>query len=300
MTPAPLLASLELGGTKCIVSLVQGRSILKSERVSSGRDPAQTLGTLLDILSAWAEETPFAAIGIASFGPLGLDPVRDDFGYILSTPKAGWSDFDLLGSVARRFDVPVALDTDVGAAALAEGMWGASAGCRTHGYVTVGTGVGLGLVIDGRIHHGALHPEAGHVRVRRAEGDRFPGTCPFHGDCLEGLVSGPAILTRAGRPLETLTDDDLLWDRVARELGEFLAMLFLTTAVERIVLGGGVALGRPALLPRIRAATAASLGGYLRGATSRELEQRICLAALGADAGPLGGAALAQNALALL
>lgn len=296
---APLIASLELGGTKCIVSLAQDGRIVRTERVPTQQNPAETLNPLLDTLAVWAEEMPFEAIGVASFGPLGLDPSREDFGRILKTPKPGWSNFDVLGAVKARFTLPMGFDTDVGAAALAEGLWGASTQCSTHGYLTIGTGVGLGLVIDGRVHHGALHPEAGHVRLRRVKGDTFPGVCPFHGDCLEGLISGPALAARAGGPVHDLPADHILWDRVAQELGEFLAMLLLTTAAERIVLGGGVVLGRPMLLPRIHAATAALLGNYLQGGAPAQLQQRIRYAALGADAGPLGGAALALDALAV-
>ncbi len=293
-----MVASLELGGTKCIVSLAKGGRIVRSARVPTGLKPTEALSPLLDTLAAWAEETPFEAIGVASFGPLGLDPVREDYGHILKTPKAGWSNFDVLGAVKARFTLPTGFDTDVGAAALAEGLWGASSQCRAHAYLTIGTGVGLGLVIDGRVHHGALHPEAGHVRVRRVEGDIFPGVCPFHGDCLEGLISGPALIARAGGPVHDLPADDIIWDRMAKELGEFMAMLLLTTAVERIVLGGGVVLGRPMMLPRIHAVTGALLGDYLQGAAPAQLQQRIRYAALGADAGPLGGAALALDALA--
>ncbi|WP_332836084.1 ROK family protein [Flavisphingomonas formosensis] len=188
-------------------------------------------------------------------------------------------------------------DTDVGAAALAEGLWGASIGCGTHAYLTVGTGVGLGLVIDGSIHHGSLHPEAGHVRLRRSPGDDFNGICPFHGDCLEGLISGPALAERASGPAHDLPANAVLWDHVAHDLAELMAMLLLTTAAERILIGGGVVLGRPMLLPRIHAATAQRLNDYLYGCGAADLQKRIRFAGLGADAGPLGGAALALAAL---
>lgn len=291
------VASLELGGTKCIASLVRGRQIIRSERMPTGDQPERTLTALVDTLARWHDEAPFAAIGIASFGPLGLHPDRPGYGTILKTPKPGWSDTDVLGAVRTRFDVPIGFDTDVGAAALAEGLWGASVGCGTHAYLTIGTGVGLGLVIDRRIHHGGLHPEAGHVRVRRSPGDTFQGVCPFHGDCIEGLVSGPALDARTHGSAHDLPATDVVWGHVTNDLAELMAMLLLTTATERIVLGGGVALAQPALLPRIQAATAQLLGDYLHGCGADELQTRICFAGLGAEAGPLGGAALALAAV---
>lgn len=292
-----IVASLELGGTKCIASLTKGAHILRQERIATGDQPVMVLAFLIETLRRWMEETPFSAIGVASFGPVGLDPTRPDFGRILSTPKPGWSDFNLLGRIRSAFDLPIGFDTDVGAAALAEGLWGASIGCRTHAYLTIGTGVGLGLVVDGRIHHGALHPEAGHVRVRRAPGDRFEGTCPFHGDCIEGLISGPALISRAGGPVHNLPATDPIWAHVAHDLAEFLMMILLVTSAERILLGGGVALGRAMLLPAIHAGVAERLNGYLHNCAPADLQKRIRFAGLGADAGPLGGAALALQAL---
>ena len=297
MTEHPVVASLELGGTKSIASLTQDARILQQERIATGDRPEAVLGFLIETLHRWRKETPFAAIGIASFGPVGLNADREDFGYILNTPKPGWSNFNLLRRIRDSFDLPIGFDTDVGGAALAEGFWGASMGCRTHAYLTIGTGVGLGLVVDGRVHHGALHPEAGHVRLRRAPGDSFQGICPFHGDCLEGLISGPALISRAAGPVDQLPATDSLWAHVAHDLAEFLTTLLLVTSAERILLGGGVALGRPMLLPTIHATIAQRLNGYLRDCAPADLQKRIRFAGLGANAGPLGGSALALQGL---
>ncbi|BBD98831.1 fructokinase [Sphingobium amiense] len=297
MTETPVVASLELGGTKSIASLTQGTRILRQERMATGDRPEAVLAFMIETLQRWMSETPFAAIGVASFGPVGLDTSREDFGYILTTPKPGWSNFNLLRRIRDSFDLPIGFDTDVGGAALAEGLWGASTGCRTHAYLTIGTGVGLGLVVDGKVHHGALHPEAGHVRLRRSPGDTFRGICSFHRDCLEGLISGPALISRAGGPVDQLSARDPIWAHVAHDLAEFLTILLLVTSAERILLGGGVALGRPMLLPTIHAEVAQRLSGYLHKCASADLQKRIRFAGLGANAGPLGGSAVAMQAL---
>lgn len=296
MEREPLIAGVELGGTKCIVTLAQGRTILRQQRWLT--EGSETLDRISDALAEWREETPYAAIGIASFGPLCLDPANPGFGCIENTPKPGWAGADVYGHFASRFTMPVGIDTDVAGAALAEGQWGASAGCAVHAYATIGTGVGLGVVVDGKAVHGRLHPEAGHMRIRRVPGDSFAGACPNHGDCLEGLVGGPALAARAPDALADLADDDGLWDNVASELGEWVAMLILCLAPQRLVMGGGVLDSRPKLMERVRATVADNLGGYLAGLDRKGLESLIVPPALGRDAGPLGAIVLGQQALA--
>lgn len=297
MSKAPIVAALELGGTKCIAAVVQEQRVFESVRVPTGDDPVATLNALNAAMVRWHDEYRFAAIGIASFGPIDLDPRRASYGHILSTPKPGWANVDIVGAVRSRFDLPIALDTDVAGAALAEGRWGAARGCLTHAYLTIGTGVGLGLVAEGRPVHGRLHPEAGHVPVRRIPGDPFAGNCPFHGDCLEGLVSGPAIAARTGLVGEALGEEHPVWSSVASEIGQFMASLILTVAPERIVLGGGVIQDRPALIRRICAATADQLAGYVLDSDAASLRQVIVPPGLEALSGILGGAALALGLL---
>lgn len=292
----PLIAGIELGGTKCIATLARGRNILRQQRWPTGS--AQTLLLISDTLAGWAREVPFVAIGIASFGPLCLNPGQPDFGRMGNTPKPGWAGVDTYGHFASRFDVPVGIDTDVAAAALAEGKWGAAMGCSVHAYATFGTGVGLGLVISGEPVHGRLHPEAGHVRLRRAPGDSFAGACPSHGDCLEGLVGGPGLAARAPVPLTDIDDEDPLWDHVAVDIAEWSAMLILTLSPERLIYGGGVMDARPGLLPRIRVRTASLLNGYLNDCTVKDLDRLIVPPALGASAGPLGSVLLGVRATA--
>ena len=293
----PIVAGVELGGTKCVALLARGSEVLAREIIPTG-EALPTIARLVDRVRAWRDEgNAIAAIGLGSFGPLGLDPSRPDFGHITTTPKPGWANIDLRGAFADAFDLPIGFDTDVNGAALAEGRWGASRGAAVHVYLTIGTGIGGGLVIGGRPVHGMLHPEMGHIRIRRSEGGRFAGICPYHGDCLEGLASGRAIAARAGRPAGELAGDDPLWREIAAELAELMAMLILTVSPEKIVIGGGVGLGRPGLFPLIHAATAAALNAYVAGMTEARLREMIRPPALGADAGPLGAAALAQDAL---
>lgn len=294
---APLVAGVELGGTKCIAVLARDRQIIARNRWPTGDDPAATLGTVSGWLAAVSRDEPFAALGIGSFGPLCLDVADPRYGYILNTPKPGWSGTDVIGRLAAGFDVPVGFDTDVAGAALAEGLWGASVGCSSHVYLTIGTGIGGGVVIDGKPLHGAVHPELGHIRVRRQTGDHFAGTCPFHRDCLEGLASGPAIAARAGKPAEALDDNDPVWHLIAHEIAELMSTLILTLSPQRIVIGGGVGQGQPALLPLIHAATARLLCGYLPGQSEAELREIIVHPAMGEDAGVFGAIALANAAL---
>lgn len=294
---SPLLAAVELGGTKCIAVLARDRTIVDRAQWPTGSDPRATLGAMSDWLRKAVAIEPVAALGIASFGPLVLDPNAADYGRIVNTPKPGWSGTDVVKPLAAAVRAPVALDTDVAGAALAEGRWGAAQGCSTHVYLTVGTGIGGGVVIDGKPHHGAFHPELGHIRVRRRADAEFHGICPAHGDCLEGLASGPAIALRTGRPAEQLAPDHPIWDNVADEIAELVAILVLTLAPQRIVIGGGVGHGQPRLLTMIRGATARALAGYLPGHESAALERLVVPAGLGADAGVLGAVALALRAL---
>lgn len=280
--------------------VARGTTILERTRVPT-TDPASTLGAIVDQLTSWREQGyEFAAIGLGSFGPVGLDPRRSDFGYITTTPKPGWTNTDVRGHFAERFETPIAFDTDVSGVALAEGRWGAAQGCSVIVYLTIGTGIGGGVVVDGRPVNGLVHPEHGHIRVRRRANDAFPGSCPFHGDCIEGLASGPAIAARAGAAADTLGNDHPVWIDVARELGELLAVLVLSVSPERIVIGGGVGSGQRWLLPRIRHATVDSLGGYVAAIDSVGIERLIVSPGLGDDAGPLGSVALGLGILGLV
>lgn len=294
MTDAPFLAGVELGGTKAIVVLGRGEAIVERHRFPT-TSPGETLSPIADLLRRWAAEHRPQALGIASFGPLAIDPAAANYGEILPTTKRGWAGTNLFAELAGLIDGPTGLSTDVIAPALAEAEWGAAKGCSDHAYITVGTGIGVGIVAGGKPVIGKLHPEAGHIRVARVPGDGFAGMCAYHGDCLEGLASGPAIAARAGSQGERVGDDDPAWSFVIDALAQGCANLLLTLASERIVLGGGVIVSRPWLVPAIERRMVELLGGYLpyvgEGSVLRIVE-------LGADAGPRGALLLARNELA--
>lgn len=296
MAVEPVCAGIELGGTKAVALVARGRSVLERIQLPTGA-PEPTLTALADWLdAASARHGGFAALGVASFGPLCLSPEHPDHGRIAKTPKPGWSGVDVLDRYKRRFGMAVVLDTDVNAAALAEGRWGASQGADVHAYLTIGTGVGAGIVVGGRPLHGASHPEWGHVRVRRRAGDSFAGICPWHGDCLEGLVSGLAIAARAGAGAETLAADHPVWTDVTADLAEALAALILTISPQRIVIGGGVGMGQPQILAALPNAIAERLAGYIDSSPAMTAKL-LAVAGLGHDAGPLGAIALAMTGL---
>ena len=281
MTDAPLVAGIELGGTKCICVLGNSPDgIIDQQRIET-RDPGSTLDAVEAVLSHWQSERGFGAIGIASFGPLDFATSE-----IVRTTKPGWSG-TRLGERFERLGVPVLLDTDVNGAAFAEGRWGAAKGLSDFAYITVGTGVGVGSIVAGRAVRGLAHSEAGHLRIPRLAGDSWPGHCVFHGDCVEGLASGPAIAARGEEN----------WKAVAHALAMLLHNLVLTTAPQRILVGGGVANAHPQLLPMIQAQMLASLAGFGHAALVERDPRFVSAPALGANAGPLGAIALGQLAL---
>lgn len=290
------VAGIELGGTKSVAVLAHDGTVIDRLLVPT-TGPRQTLAALVDQVTKWNVAAPISAIGIGSFGPIALDPADPAFGMITTTPKPFWSHTDIRGTFARAFAVPIGFDTDVAGAAIAEGRWGAAQGCADHVYLTIGTGVGAGIVAGRRIVHGTGHPEVGHMRVRRVAGDNFAGACPFHGDCLEGLVAGPALAARTGMAGEAIPDDHPVWTHAAAELAEAMALLILTLSPQRIVVGGGVTVKRPELLARIVASTSVLLADYLSAYGAETLAKCIVPAVLEGDAGPLGAIELAVRAL---
>ncbi len=293
MTSQSRLAGVELGGTKAIAVLGDGTEIVERVRIPV-TNAAETLAAVADQLRNWRASGPIEALGIASFGPIAIQPGSSNFGHMLATPKPGWQGADVLGELQRAADCATAIHTDVTAAALAEGKYGAARGCCDHIYMTIGTGIGIGIITDNRPLTGQLHPEGGHVRVHRMTGDTFEGVCPFHGDCFEGLAAGPALAARAGRPGSELGDDDPAWLPVIDAIAEASANLFLNLASERIVIGGGVINERPWLIEAVSRSAAEKLGNYLPFVRDRA---PIVAAELGADAGPRGSLLLAERAL---
>ncbi|HTW66254.1 MAG TPA: ROK family protein [Bryobacteraceae bacterium] len=275
---------IEAGGSKFICGVGTGPADIQTIQFPTTL-PAETIGRAVEFFRSHG---PLTAVGIASFGPIDPNLQSPRFGYITSTPKQDWRNYDFVGAIRRALAVPVAFDTDVNAAAVAEHRWGASRGVSNFIYVTVGTGIGGGAIIGGRLIHGRLHPEMGHVRIPHdLVRDPFAGNCPYHGDCLEGLASGPAIQARWGLAGNLLPDGHRAWDLEAEYLALGIANWSFTLAPELVILGGGI-LNRAELLPKIRERLAGVLNGYGEPPT-------LAPPGLGPLSGVLGAIALAST-----
>lgn len=291
-----LLGAIEAGGTKFVCAIGTSVHDLSVVRIPT-TTPEETLARCLEFFRA---QPPLRALGVGSFGPLELRAGASRYGFITSTPKPGWQDTDLVGPLGRALNVPVGLDTDVNAAVLGEARWGAAQGLTDAVYITIGTGIGGGALVGGRLAHGLLHPEMGHLLVPREPDDRdFGGVCPFHGaDCWEGVASGPALERRVGRPAETLPEDHPVWNLEARYVASALATLVLVLSPERVILGGGV-MHAKGLLERVQQRLLARLAGYVQvEALLRHVDSYVVRPGLGDRAGVLGALALAEDAAA--
>jgi fructokinase len=284
-----IYAGVELGGTKCVAILGRGPDDVVGREVIPTATPEETLGAIQRMLSQWQ----FDALGIASFGPIDVDASSPTYGQMLATPKRGWAGADVLGRLSGANRAPIAFDTDVNGAALAEMRWGAGRGFDDFAYITVGTGVGVGLIVGGRPTRGFGHCELGHIRVARLPADQWPGSCPFHGDCVEGLASGFALKTRYGDELASLGPDHAAWNAVAWTLAQLCHAIVCAASPRRIVIGGGVLEQQPHLLAAIQSKLVESLNGYVRLPDDGDY---LRVPALGGDAGPLGAIALAMTA----
>lgn len=294
----PLYAAVEGGGTKFVCAVGHSADRVLERVVIPTGEPAETLARVQDFIAAASvRHGRLAGIGIACFGPLDLRTESPTFGRLLLTPKAGWSGTDLLGPLRARFGVPVFIDTDVNSAALAELKLGSAREAHSAAYVTVGTGIGGGFAPAIRGAGSLLHPEMGHLLVRRDPRDlQFHGVCPFHDDCLEGLASGPAIKARWNADLTALGDHPEAGSIVAGYLGQLAATITLVTSPQRIVFGGGVMTGGR-LLPELRKCTGEILNGYIAPLGQPDaLDSYIVGAGLGDDAGLAGAFLLAAEA----
>ncbi len=289
-----VFGGVEAGGTKWVCAVGTGPDDLRTTETIATTSPGETIGSAV---AFFEREGPVEAIGIGSFGPVDPKPASATWGYITTTPKPGWAHTDLAQQMRRRLAVPVAFDTDVNAAALAEHRWGAARDLEVCCYITVGTGIGGGVVVRGTPLHGLLHPEFGHLRIPHdTAADSFPGVCPYHGDCWEGLASGPAVQARWGKPARDLVDVEAVWELEARYLALGLVSAISILSPERIVLGGGV-MNVPGLLSRVHRQVAELVTGYLdTPALGDEIGDYIVPPALGSRAGVLGAIALAEGA----
>ncbi len=294
-----LLGGIEAGGTKFVCVVGTGPDDLRAELRVPTTSPVETLAAALQFFQAQqATHGRLDALGIGSFGPVDLHPDSERFGYITSTPKPGWTNTDLTGVFRRGLGVPVAFDTDVNAAALGEWRYGAARGLDTFLYLTVGTGIGGGALVNGRMLHGLVHPEMGHVRVARDHNaDPFAGACPFHGDCLEGLASGTAMAARWGRPAHELPAEHPAWTLEAHYLAQALQGFVCTLSPQRIVIGGGV-MDAPPLLPCVRHELQRLLHGYIQAPELlRDIDAYVVAPALNRRAGAIGALVLAEGAV---
>lgn len=291
----PLYGGIEAGGTKFVCALGTGPDDLRAGVRFATTTPEDTLRRAVEFFQQHAAE-PLEAVGIASFGPIDPNPDSPTYGYVTNTPKPGWAHTDFAGTIRRALGVPVGFDTDANVAALGEFRWGAAKGLDTFIYLTIGTGIGGGGMVNGKLIHGLLHPEMGHIRIPHDwEADPYPGCCPYHGDCLEGLAAGPALEGRWGQPGETLPPDHPAWPLEAQYLALGLVSLICTLSPQRIILGGGVA-EQPHLLPLVRRDVKALLNDYLQvPEITGRIDEYIVPPRLGDRAGVLGAIALAQQ-----
>lgn len=287
-----LYGGVEAGGTKFVCVVGTGPHDLRDEVRFPTTTPEETLGRVID----YFRQHPVSAIGVASFGPVDLNHASSTYGFITTTPKPGWGNANIVGVMQNALGVPVAFDTDVNGAALGEYRWGAGINCDPCLYITIGTGIGGGGIVNGKPLHGLVHPEMGHIRLQHDwQKDPFPGVCPYHGDCFEGLASGPSMNKRWDQRAETLSSDHPAWDLEAHYIAQALSDLVCTLSPQKIILGGGVMQG-PDLFPRVRKQVQNLLNGYVQAKEIIEnIDQYIVPPGLGIHAGGAGSIALAMQ-----
>lgn len=293
MSFAPLTGAIEAGGTKFVLAVGTGPDDIRGEQRIPTTTPGETLERCAEYFMA-AQQThgPLAALGIGTFGPAGVNPAAPDWGFITTTPKPGWQHTDMAGTLGRALGLPVAFDTDVNAAGYGEWLWGAGKDCGVLLYLTIGTGIGGGVIINGHPLHGLLHPEMGHIRIPRDPD--FAGVCPWHGDCLEGLASGPAIAARWEQPATMLPQGHPAWELEADHLAAACATFTCILSPHRIILGGGV-MDQPGLLETVQIKTRLLLNGYLQHPRITEpASEFITAPGLGARSGICGAMAMAR------
>ncbi|WP_336789735.1 ROK family protein [Paenibacillus sp. MMO-177] len=287
------IGAIEAGGTKFVCGIGNEHGEIE-ERISLPTEHPDS--TLREVLNYFRDKQ-VEAIGIGTFGPIDIDPASPTYGFVTTTPKPGWSGYDFLGTMKRELPVPYGWDTDVNAAAFGEAKWGAAKGLNSALYYTVGTGIGVGVYTEGKLVHGLLHPEGGHVLTRRHPEDTFAGFCPYHGDCLEGMAAGPAIGQRWGVKADELTKDHPAWQMEAFYLGQAIASAILLLSPKKVILGGGV-MHQEQLFPLIRAEVQKNLNGYASHEALREgIDSYIVPPGLGDNAGLCGSVALGIDAL---
>ncbi len=283
-----LIGGIEAGGTKFVCGIGNEKGEIL-ERISF---PTETPEITLTKVIEFFKDKNITALGIGSFGPVDLNPDSKTYGYITKTPKTSWQDYDVLGYLKNYFNIPIYFDTDVNAAALGESVWGAAKNLKNCMYLTIGTGIGGGILINGKLVHGMLHPEMGHILVKRHPEDNYSGKCPFHKDCFEGMASGPAIEERWGKKGNELPKEHKAWDMEAFYIAQALMNYILIFSPEKIILGGGV-MKQSQLFKKIRENVKELLQGYIQTTEILEdIDNYIVYPELKDNAGLLGAIAL--------
>ena len=286
------LGALEAGGTK-MVCAIGDESGKIYEQVSI---PTETPEITMPRLISYFEERKIEALGIGCFGPIDPDKKSETYGYITSTPKLAWADYNIVGTMEKSLMIPVGFDTDVNGSVLGEVTFGQAKGKNCVVYVTIGTGVGAGIYIEGKLLHGMLHPEAGHILLTQRQDDTYEGTCPYHKTCLEGLAAGPAIEARWGRKAVELKDDARVWDLEAYYIAQAIVNYILILSPQMIILGGGV-MHQEQLFPKIRSYVKKMMNGYIKTKEMADLDHYIVPASLHDDQGIMGALELGRRAL---
>lgn len=289
-----ILGSIEAGGTKFVVGLGDEKgNVIKRESFPT-QDPISTM----DKVTEFFKDTNVEAIGVGSFGPIDLNTNSETYGYITTTPKPGWNNFNILGYLKDNIDVPMGFDTDVNTAVLGEVTYGSAKGLDSALYLTIGTGIGGGAIVEAELLHGLLHPEMGHIKLSVREDDKYKGKCPYHGTCLEGLASGPAIEERWGIKGSDLPEDHPAWDLEAYYIALALTNYILILSPKKIILGGGV-MKQKQLFPMIHNYVLEFLNGYVQKEeiSKENIKNYIISPDLGDNTGLIGGLALALKAL---
>jgi len=295
MTQQPLYGGIEAGGTKFVCAIGSGPEHILDEVRFPTTTPDETIQRAVDFFAPHAAQ--LHCIGLGSFGPFDVNPASPTYGYITTTPKPGWTNTNILGMLQEKLSLPFVVDLDVVVAGMGEATWGASRSDRTSLYLTIGTGIGGGFIVDGQPHRGLVAVEMGHIRLPRDPSrDPFAGACPYHGDCFEGVAAGPAIQARFGQRGETLPDDHPYWRIEAEYIAYALVNYILTLAPERIIIGGGI-MQREFMFPTVRRKTQELLNGYVQhDAILKHIDKYIVPPALGNRSGMLGAITLAKNA----
>lgn len=287
-----IYGALEAGGTKMVCALGKEDGTILDQISIPTTTPEETIPFIIDYFKG----KEIVSLGVGSFGPVDVNEDSDTYGYILDTPKTAWKNYNFLGSLKKELNIPIGLDTDVNGSCLGEMTFGSAKGLDNVVYITIGTGVGVGVAVNGQLLHGMLHPEAGHILLRQHPQDSFEGNCPYHGTCLEGLAAGPAIEKRWGKKAVELKEEDMVWEIEAYYIAQALINYILTLAPRRIILGGGV-MHQEQLFPLIRKEVNNLMNGYINTKEINDLDQYIVPASLNDDQGIMGCIQLAKLAL---